>query len=849
MTADLPVHNVLAELRQALHSSRRAVFTAPPGSGKTTVVPLALRDETWLAGQNILILEPRRLAARLTALFMAEQLGEDIGRTVGYRVRFDSKVSRETRVEVVTEGILSRRLQSDPELTGVGLVIFDEFHERSLDSDLALALCLDIQAGLREDLRLLVMSATIDTAAVSRLLGQAPVINGTGTLYPVTVQHLAPAAHTDSSRPDHIAINTAQAVARVLTEQEGDILVFLPGGGEIRRAASRLAPLAREHNLALFPLYGNLPLAEQARAVRPDFQGRRRIILATTIAETSITIEGIRTVIDCGWKRVPRFDPNSGLSRLTTTRISRAAADQRAGRAGRLGPGACYRLWNPGGEHSLAAFDRPEILEADMASLVLELAAWGVTEPSTLAWLDPPPPGACAQARDLLTHLDSLDGHGRITALGKKMTCLPLHPRLAHMVLQAAPGPAQKLACDLAALLSERDILTGRARSVDIEERLHALEVFRRNGPDAAHALGADPGGCQRVDRISRQLIRLIAAPAPKKQRESSASTTQPGSLVALAFPDRLGQLRTDARGRYKLSSGRGALLPEHDPLAASPYLAVADLDAGQKEGRIFLAAALSKNEIQTLFGPHLTKVKEIVWDQKNAAVSARKLTCLGALILSEQMIRNPDAEAVQQALLKGIRTMGLACLPWTEMARSLQARIESLRIWQPAANWPNLSDAQLGNSLQDWLGPFLGGIKNKEQLQKINLLEILRNHLGWALCNRLDQEAPTHIQVPSGSRIKLQYDNQGAPPILAVRLQEMFGLAETPALAGGTVPVLLHLLSPARRPIQITRDLRGFWNDAYHQVKKELKGRYPKHHWPDDPWQALPTSRTKPGR
>jgi ATP-dependent helicase HrpB len=843
VTRDLPIHAILPELRRTLVLSRCAVLSAPPGSGKTTVVPLALLSEPWLAGQRIIMLTPRRLAARLAASFMAGQLGESVGQTVGYRVRFDSKVSARTRVEVVTEGMLTRRLQSDPELAGVGLVIFDEFHERSLESDLALALCRDVLTGLREDLRLLVMSATMDTEAVSRLLDQAPVVIGHGRMFPVDTVYLPPPSSSDSSRPDHVATNTARAIRQALTEQEGDLLAFLPGIGEISRTLTLLSPIAAEANLVLLPLHGSLNLADQDRAILPDAKGRRRVILATTIAETSITIEGISMVVDCGWKRLPRFDPNSGLSRLDTVRISRASANQRTGRAGRLGPGVCFRLWNMGVEHGLQPFDRPEIMEADLAPLALQLSQWGVADPGQLAWLDPPPSGAMAQARELLTQLNALDHTGAITATGKAMATLPLHPRLAHMLCESRVQEVDSaLVCDLAALLSERDILTGPARSVDIEDRLHALRLFREQGPGAARALSASPDACGRINQVSRQLADLLARPRKKISHGVSV-----GTLLALAFPDRVAQQRADARGSYLLASGRGAKLPQHDPLANSPYLAVINLDAGRQQGHIFLAARLEKDEIMALFSKQVTKEERVQWEAKAETVSARLQVRFGALVLMEKTLPGPDPEMIKAALLKGIAEMGLAALPWNKKARDLQARIMSLRSWQPEENWPDMSDNILTASMAVWLTPFLNNIRSRQQLQGLNLEEILKSRLDWRQQQRLDREAPTHFQVPSGTRVKLQYGDDGSPPVLAVRLQEMFGMAETPMVNRGRMPVLLHLLSPAQRPVQITSDLRGFWDRSYGELKKELKGRYPRHHWPDDPWTAVPTGRVKP--
>lgn len=842
MSGPLPIHEILPQLRQALNDARSAVLSAPPGSGKTTVVPLALLDASWLNNKTIIMLEPRRLAARLAASYMAAQRGETVGGLVGYQVRFDRQISAATRIEVVTEGILSRRLQDDPELRGVGLVIFDEFHERSLEGDLTLALCRDVMAGLRDDLRLLVMSATLDTGPISRLLGQAPVVIGGGSLYPVSVVHLSPKPSTDSSRPDHVAINTARGVRTALAEQRGDILAFLPGAGEIKQVGRLLADLAADQELVILPLYGELPLAEQNRAVQIDPYSRRRIILATTIAETSVTIEGISTVVDCGWKRVARFSPNSGLSRLETVRVSRAAATQRRGRAGRLGPGCCYRLWSMETEYGLQDFDRPEILEADLAPLALQLANWGINDPRQLQWLDQPPAGAFNQGRLLLTQLDGLDKDGRLTAMGRKMAGLPLHPRLAHMLLKSVELAGAPLACDLAALLSERDILQGATSSVDIEDRLQVLNQCRAAaGGAAVRALGVNPDACRRLAQVSRQLLSLLPGDRPQTAPQVSAA-----ALLALAFPDRIGQLRPGSTTRYRLNSGRGVQLPPHDHLAATEFLAVGALDAAGREGRIFLAAALTRTEIFELFSSHLIEAEEIIWDEKSAAVVSRTVSRFGELVIAEKKLAAPPDDKVIQVLLAAIDSADLNLLDWTGEALSLQARVELVRRQQPAGGWPDCSRAALKKDLAVWLPPFLPSVRTLKQLKGLNLEMMLRSRLDWQQQQELDREAPTHIRVPSGSKVSVRYA-LGEPPVLAVRLQEMFGLAVTPAICGGLLPVTLHLLSPARRPLQITRDLAGFWNSSYHQVRKELKGRYPKHEWPDDPWQAMPTARAKP--
>ncbi len=832
----LPVEETLPRLKQALAANGSAVLVAPPGSGKTTLVPLVLKDASWLGSKKILMLEPRRIAARLAAQYMSKQLAETVGNTVGYQVRFERRVSAATRVEVITEGILTRRLQQDPELADVGLVIFDEFHERSLDSDLAFALCLDMMAGLREDLRLLVMSATMDAGPVSALLGDAPIITGQGRMYPVKVQHLPPLSRFDSSRPDHLARTTARAIRQVLNQEQGDILTFLPGVGEINRVQRQLSSL---DDCIVRPLHGSLKPAEQERAIRPDPAGRQRIILATTIAETSVTIEGITVVVDCGWKRVPCFNVNSGLSRLATVRISRASAEQRAGRAGRLGPGTCYRLWNMGVDAGLQQFDLPEICQADLSPLLLELANWGVQDPGQLSWLDPPPEAACRQGRELLVRLGAVDGQGLITRLGRKMAALPLHPRLARMLLLAGSVNRDN-AVDLAALLSERDLLSS-SDSADLDNRLHCLQRFRSQGMRAVHSMGGHPGACLQVDRVSRQLAGRLKGNEQGLNRPLST-----GGLLALAYPDRVAARRGNGEGSYKLATGSGGQLQHHDPLAAAPWLVAASLDAGRRDGRIFLAAAIDRTEVEELLQDEMQVTDEVFWDSGTQSVVSRRCTRLGELVVAEKKNTAPDPTAVQTALLAGIRELGTDGLNWTKGARELQARIGCLREWQPEADWPDFSDQALATDLEQWLGPYLSGVKTVKACRRLNIEQMLLAGLDFRKRQDLDRDAPTHIRVPSGTKVRLQYQ-VGNPPVLAVRLQEMFGLAETPTVCRGRVQVLLHLLSPARRPVQVTRDLPGFWNSGYFEVRKELKGRYPKHHWPEEPWQAVATARVKP--
>ena len=840
LPSPLPIHEILPTLHETLAAHPSVVLTAPPGAGKTTVVPLSLLDEPWLAGRTILILEPRRLAARAAAARMAALLGESVGETVGYRIRFDSKISAKTRIEVLTEGILTRRLQSDPGLEGVGLVIFDEFHERHLHADLALALCLDSRRMLREDLKLLVMSATLDGQAVASLLGKAPVLTSPGRSFPIEVRY---AGRDPRETEKRISETVKQAVLRALKQDNGDLLVFLPGAWEIRRTQELLEEALAGGPVDLLPLYGDLPWEAQERAIQPNIGGRRKIILATPIAETSLTIEGIGVVIDSGLVRVPEFDPRTGLTRLTTMRISRASAEQRAGRAGRLGPGVCYRLWSEATQRGLTARPVPEIRAVDLTPLALELAQWGVRDAEALAWLDPPPAGALARARGLLTELGALDPDGTITPAGRSMAALPLHPRLAHMIRKADALGLGRAACDIAALLSERDVLSGeRKRSADFLTRIEALFAFRARGREGARTFGADPAACQRAEQASRQYLRLIQ----NRNTTTAPDLNRTGLLLAFAYPDRIAQQRSTGDVRYRLASGRGARLPSHELRIRPPYLVAASLDAGETEGTIHLAAAVELDALRENLGAQFRTEDVIRWDGQMKQIIAQREERLGQLLLDRGAIPDPDSEKIRAAVLEGVRNLGLEALPWTREARDFQARVRSMRQWLPQENWPDLSDAALNETVDDWLGPYLGGVKRREDLARLDLLVILKARLDWKLQQRLEEGAPTHLTVPSGSRLRLEY-RPGESPVLAVKLQEMFGLADTPRVAFGKIPVTLHLLSPARRPIQVTQDLRGFWERTYAEVKKELKGRYPKHPWPDDPWKAVPTARAKP--
>lgn len=831
--AALPIEPVIPALRAALQEVTALVLQAPPGAGKTTRVPLALLTEPWLQDRRILLLEPRRLAARAAAAYMARLLNEPVGETVGYRIRFDQKISRHTRIEVLTEGILTRRLQHDPALEDVGLVIFDEFHERSLQADLALALCLDSQHGLREDLRLLIMSATLDGAAISRLLGDAPILVSEGRAYPVDRRYLL----RDSEGLD--LRDVVRSVLNALTQQTGDLLVFLPGSGEIRQVLRWLEIEPVCAGLTLVPLYGDLPGDAQQRALQPDPESRRKVVLATPIAETSLTIEGISVVVDAGWTRIPRFDPRSGLTRLVTVRVSADAAEQRAGRAGRLGPGTCYRLWSEAAQKRLRPQRIPEIREADLAPLALELARWGVTDSATLAWLDPPPPGALAQARALLIDLEALDEQGCITPAGQDLAALPAHPRLAHLLRRGAALGLGVLAADLAALLEERDLLRGEhAFGSDFTVRLSALQAFRRDGHEGVRRWGADPATCIRVDQAAqrwRMLLKVAAAP------ETCSDATKIGLLLALAYPDRVAHRREGHADRYQLANGRGARCVTGDPLAGQDWLVAAQLDASGSEGRIWLAAPVDPADLEEYLANRIQTIAEVNWDERQAAVTARRERRFGALLLDSAPLTNIDPESLCQAMLAGIRQMGLSSLPWTPELRDWQARLLSMRYWFPDEGWPEVSNDQLIGCLEVWLAPWLGNITRREHLSRLDLSAALQRVLDHRLQARLNEQAPAHLSVPGGSRIRLRYI-PGEPPVLAVKLQELFGLADTPRIAGGRIPVTLHLLSPAQRPIQVTQDLRGFWERTYAEVRKELKGRYPKHPWPDDPWTAIPT-------
>ena len=838
----LPIDEALPQLRRALREHSSAVLTAPPGAGKSTVVPLVLLGEEWAEGKKILMLEPRRLAARAVAVRMAQTLGEAVGRTVGYRMRLDTKVSRETRIEVVTEGVLTRILQADPALEGVAALLFDEYHERSLQADLGLALALDARENLTPDLRILVMSATLEGAAVSRLLGDAPVVASLGRAFPVQTRYVGkgmPPLGQGTARgmeesPESV---TARIVRRALEEEPGDLLVFLPGAREIHRVRTLLEGWAAHlgaGRLRIMPLYGELGSEEQEAALRPAESGARRVVLATNIAETSLTIPGVRVVVDSGLVRRLRFDPATGMSRLTTERISRASAEQRQGRAGRVEPGVCYRAWSESAQRSLAPFSAPEITDADLTPLALELAGWGIHDAAALKWLDPPPGAMLASARDLLERLGALDRSGRITPHGRDMSRLGVHPRLAHMLLRAKEIGSLRLASDLAALLSERDLLRGTAgaRDADIRGRIEALRGDAEMG-------GVDRAALQRVRRGARDLLRQLGAAADSRTTGVTGEEGSIGGLLALAFPDRIGRRRSGGEGRFTLTSGRGAHFAEPQGLSRQELIVAVDLDDRERDARIRLAAPLSRDELEELMTSRLERSDSVEWNAREEAVVARRVLRLEGLVLEESALPQVPREEARLAMLEGIRQLGIGSLPWSREARDLQARVAFVRgLGGSYERWPDLSDAALAVRMDDWLAPWLDGITRREHLARVPLLDALLALLSWDERRELDALAPGHLPVPSGSRVRIDYLDESAPAV-AVRLQEVFGLTATPRIGGGRVPITFKLLSPAQRPVQVTRDLASFWRGAYAEVRKDLRGRYPRHYWPENPLEA----------
>lgn len=832
---ELPVKEALPSLLQALATSNRAVLEAPPGAGKTTLVPLALLEADWLQGGKVLVLEPRRLATRAAAQRMADLMQEPLGQTVGYWVRMEHVVSSRTRVEVVTEGILTRMLQEDPALEGVAAILFDEFHERSLQADLGLALALDAQAVLRPDLRIVIMSATLDATGIGKWL-QAPVIRSDGRLYPVETHYLSPAeVAAAGSRPaERLQELVPRAIMKALREvPDGDILVFLPGMGEMRRVADQLES-SLPADVELHLLHGDLALSRQMAAIQPSPAGRRKIVLATSIAETSLTIEGVKIVVDGGFARTPRFLPRTGLTTLVTTPVSKAAADQRRGRAGRLGPGVCYRLWSTADQLQLPERQDPEISEADLSGLALELVLWGIKDVSALQWLDAPPPAALSLARDLLVRLEAIDQTGQATAHGKAIASMGLTPRLGHLVIRGHELGLSETACTLAALLVERDIIRAQQTfSTPLPDLTLRLELLTGKRPPIPGFV-RDENAIRRVQEQAQHLRQRLRA--PKGTIDAHAA----GLLTALAYPDRLAQ--RESAGKVRLITGQRASLPT-EIFSEADYYGIAHLDAGQHP-RILLAAPLSKGEVQEHFAAQLAQSEVVRWDNASGRVQARRIVKLGALVLEEKQLAQPDPEQMASALLQALQEKGIARLPWSEEAIRTRQRINFLRQLAPDA-WPDVSDEALEETREDWLLPHLAGLRSLEQVNRLDFQTILLSMLTWEQQQELDKLAPSHLQVPSGSRIALDYSDP-LTPVLAVRLQEVFGMLDTPRIAAGKVPLLMHLLSPASRPVQVTRDLRSFWNTGYFDVRKDLRGRYPKHHWPEDPLTAIPTRSIK---
>jgi ATP-dependent helicase HrpB len=839
----LPIDAALPGLIAALSAHNAAVLVAPPGAGKTTRVPLVLLDEAWAKDKKILVLEPRRLAARAAAARMASTLREQVGDTVGLRVRFGSKVSQRTRIEVVTEGVFTRLVLDDPSLEGVAAVLFDEFHERSLDADLGLALARDAQQGLREDLRLLVMSATLDGARVATLLGNAPAVESEGRAFPVETCYLGRDAR------ERIERQVADAVERALRAETGSLLVFLPGAGEIRRTETLLKERVRDPATDIVALYGALDAREQDRAISPSPPGRRKVVLATSIAETSLTIEGVRVVIDSGLARVPRYEPDVGLTRLETVRVSRAAADQRRGRAGRTEPGVCYRLWDEPQTGSFEAYTRPEILSADLSSFVLDLAQWGTSDPASLAFLDPPPHAALTEAKALLTELGAIDAQGRITDEGRKLRALPLPPRLARMVVDAGEEGAGRLAATIAAVITERGL---GGDDVDLRHRLDQLR--RDRSPRAEDARGmvkrwvsaVIPG---RREAASPESITPTAADCGFRARASGASRNDeelsPGSILALAYPDRIAKSRGGGSGAFLLASGRGGAVDPASALAREPFLAVAELTGAAAASRIVLAAPITLPEIEARFADKIDDRDAVTFDSGSASLRARRTRRLGALVLAEQVKSvAPDADTAR-TLAQGIIGLGLAKLPWSKAALQLRTRAQFLRRAE-GDEWPDLSDEGLARNAAEWLEPLLLDKTARSDIGADELSDAIQALVPWALRRRLDAEAPTHFTAPTGSAVPIDYEAEQGPTV-SIRVQELFGLGQHPAIAGGRVPLVIELLSPAHRPVQVTRDLPGFWRGSYADVKTDLRGRYPRHPWPDDPLSAPATRRAKP--
>lgn len=817
---DLPIVDILEDVKAKLSDENTLIVHAPPGAGKSTLLPLALLEEAWLKDQKIIMLEPRRLAAKSIAMRMSELLGEKVGETIGYRIRFENKVSENTKIEVVTEGILTRMLHGDNSLEGVGLVIFDEFHERSIHADVALALCRESQQVLRPDLKILVMSATLNMPQLIHTL-KAPVVESEGRQYQVDIIHVG------DQDQFMIPEMTANTIIKASKTNEGDILVFLPGQGEISKCADILKPKLR--GWAIHPLYGQLPYNKQKAAILPDREGRRKVVLATNIAETSLTIEGVKIVVDTGFGRTMKWDPKSGLSRLETVQISKDSADQRAGRAGRLSPGVCYRMWSKATDERLQEHRTPEILESDLSGLALDLASWGVMDPMSLTWLSPPPRGAWQAAVQTLHELEALE-NGRITEHGKAVHRLPCHPRLAHMMLMAEEEDLVPLAADVAALLEERDPL-GKEAGIDINNRIEALRTHRRENRKG--------GRFDRIEKIAQSYRQLFDAEADNDHFDPYET----GLLITHAFPERIAHNRPGNNAQFKLANGRIAMAGHRDDLAHEQWLAIANLDARDGMGKIFMAAPLNPKDL----APRVKEVEVIEWDTEDGGLNASKDLRIGSIVLKSVPLPDPDPSHLVEAISDAIKKEGRTLLDWNEQVEQLQNRVRCLGKWRPADGWPDFSTDNLILTNNEWLTPYLEGVRKPHELKKINLYDVLYHSLDYDKQQQLEKLAPAKMEVPSGSEIKIMYRDNGEAPVLAARIQELFGMAETPSVNDGKQPLLIHLLSPGFKPVQVTSDLKNFWNETYFEVRKDLKGRYPKHHWPDDPWTAEAVRGMKP--
>jgi ATP-dependent helicase HrpB len=815
----LPINDIIPEIRDTLTKQNTLIISAPPGAGKSTLLPLALMDEPWLEGKKIIMLEPRRLAARTIAARMASLLNQAVGKDVGYRIRFDNKVSKATRIEVVTEGILTRMMQSDNALEGIGMVIFDEFHERSLFADIALVLCHEAQQVLRNDLRMVVMSATLNMPQLITML-KAPAAQSEGRLHPVETMH------TGNHDLMMIPENVAHAISTAVKNDRGDILAFLPGEGEIRRCEEILK--RNLSDISIHPLYGQLPPAAQMAAIHPHRQGKRKIVLATSIAETSLTIEGVSIVVDSGYGRTLRYDPGTGLSRLTTIDITRDVADQRAGRAGRLGPGKCYRLWTLADENRMAEHRVPEIEESDLSSMMLDLFQWGISDVYSLNWPTPPPKSHVDEATETLQQLGAIE-NGQITTHGHDMAALPCHPRIAHMMLMAQKSNQLPLASDLAALLEERDPMP-RETGIDINLRIEALRRQRAQNRNSKI--------WSRIEKLAESYLKLFNG----RSDNGSFDPYDTGLLLVHAYPDRIASARPGNDARFQLSNGSYAMASHKDDLAHEPWLTVAHLDARSGMGKIFLAAPLSPTDL----APLVKSSSTITWDNRKGGLVATEDLRIGSIVLQSKPLPHTDPETVISAICEAIQKEGENLLNFNDDVQQWQNRVLSLRKWCSEENWPDVSTPTLLKTCREWLAPYLGGIKRNDELQKIDLTRALHYHIDYKKQSALESLAPMKITVPSGSVIKLTYQPDGSAPVLAVRLQELFGLADTPTVNNGKVPVLLHLLSPGFKPVQVTTDLHSFWNNTYFEVRKELKNRYPKHVWPDDPWKEEAIRGTK---